>query len=200
MDAVPIPASLVKTPLAAPVLSDTKNDPTAPPVTACGEKEGPAIEKEDPVVLTGDSYWVLEEAEGDMRQYTPDGDDLLTDLTLWADGTARIREIEGDMWRLSDGDEQNMTWRCEEDGTFLLYTARSGDEVLDVDAIIYCERESHKGMIIGKGGATLKRIATQARGEMERFFQIQVNLKCWVKVKEDWRNREQIMRSFGYTD
>jgi GTP-binding protein Era len=53
-------------------------------------------------------------------------------------------------------------------------------------------------MIIGKGGATLKRIATQARGEMERFFQIQVNLKCWVKVKEDWRNREQIMRSFGY--
>lgn len=80
------------------------------------------------------------------------------------------------------------------------HTARSGEEVLDVDAIIYCERESHKGMIIGKGGATLKRIATQARGEMERFFQIQVNLKCWVKVKEDWRNREQIMRSFGYTD
>ncbi len=80
------------------------------------------------------------------------------------------------------------------------HTARSGEEVLDVDAIIYCERENHKGMIIGKGGATLKRIATQARGEMERFFQIQVNLKCWVKVKEDWRNREQIMRSFGYTD
>ncbi|MBP0963495.1 MAG: KH domain-containing protein, partial [Oscillospiraceae bacterium] len=78
------------------------------------------------------------------------------------------------------------------------HTARSGEEVLDVDAIIYCERENHKGMIIGKGGATLKRIATQARGEMERFFQIQVNLKCWVKVKEDWRNREQIMRSFGY--
>ena len=80
------------------------------------------------------------------------------------------------------------------------HTARSGEEVLDVDVIIYCERESHKGMIIGKGGATLKRIATQARGEMERFFQIQVNLKCWVTVKEDWRNREQIMRSFGYTD
>jgi len=78
------------------------------------------------------------------------------------------------------------------------HTARSGEEVLDVEATIYCERENHKGMIIGKGGAMLKRIDTQARGEMENFFQIQVNLKCWVKVKEDWRNREQILQSLGY--
>ncbi|MBR4869786.1 MAG: hypothetical protein IKU12_03285, partial [Oscillospiraceae bacterium] len=97
-------------------------------LTACGEKEAPTIEKADSVVLTGDSYWVLEESEGDMRQDTPDGDDLLTDLTLWADGTARIREIESDVWLRSDGDEQNMTWRCEEDGSLLFYTSRSGDE------------------------------------------------------------------------
>ena len=97
-------------------------------VTACGEEQDPVTEKAEPVVLTGDSYWVLEESEGDMRQYTPDGEDLLTDLTLWADGTARIREIEGGMWLLSGSDEQSMTWRCEEDGTLLLYASRDGDE------------------------------------------------------------------------
>ncbi len=75
---------------------------------------------------------------------------------------------------------------------------REGEDILEIDCYIYCERENHKGMIIGKNGVMLKRIATSARSELERFFQIKVNLKCWVKVKEDWRNREQIMRSFGY--
>lgn len=75
---------------------------------------------------------------------------------------------------------------------------RTDKEILDIDAYIFCERENHKGMIIGKGGQMLKKVATQAREDMERFFDIKINLRCWVKVKEDWRNREQIIRSMGY--
>lgn len=68
----------------------------------------------------------------------------------------------------------------------------------DIQAVIYCERDSHKGMIIGKQGAMLKKIGSRAREDMERFLDTKVNLQCWVKVKEDWRNREGLMRSFGY--
>ena len=67
----------------------------------------------------------------------------------------------------------------------------------DEAEIIYCEKESHKGIIIGKNGAMLKRISTRAREDMERFFDCKVNLKCWVKVKEDWRNREGLIHNFG---
>ena len=74
---------------------------------------------------------------------------------------------------------------------------KSGEAVLDVDATIYCERDSHKGIVIGKGGSMLKKIASQAREELESFFQIKVNLKCWVKVKEGWRNREAMIKNFG---
>lgn len=70
--------------------------------------------------------------------------------------------------------------------------------ILDLDAYIYCERESHKGIVIGKRGAMLKEIATQARKEMETLFGAKVNLQCWVKVKEDWRNRQGLLGSFGY--
>lgn len=74
---------------------------------------------------------------------------------------------------------------------------RSDRELMDVEAIIYCEKESHKGIIIGKKGATLKRISTYARQDMEKFFSCQINLQCWVKVKEDWRNREGLIHNFG---
>ncbi len=77
---------------------------------------------------------------------------------------------------------------------------RDDKDILDISAIIYCERDSHKGIIIGKGGAMLKRASTAARIELEEFFQIKVNLQCWVKVKEDWRNREGLIRSFGLSD
>ncbi|MDR0530935.1 MAG: GTPase Era [Oscillospiraceae bacterium] len=69
--------------------------------------------------------------------------------------------------------------------------------LLDIEATIFCERESHKGMIIGKQGAALKQIAAAARLEMERFFGCRVNLQCWVKVKENWRDREGLIRNFG---
>ena len=77
---------------------------------------------------------------------------------------------------------------------------RDDKDILDISAVIYCEKESHKGIVIGKGGAMLKKASTAARIELEDFFQIKVNLKCWVKVKEDWRNRENIIRSFGLSE
>ncbi|WP_297959980.1 GTPase Era [uncultured Ruminococcus sp.] len=77
---------------------------------------------------------------------------------------------------------------------------REDKDILDISAVIYCEKESHKGIVIGKGGAMLKKASTAARIELEDFFQIKVNLKCWVKVKEDWRNRENLIRSFGLSE
>lgn len=74
---------------------------------------------------------------------------------------------------------------------------REDKDLLDIDATIYCERESHKGILIGKNGAMLRKIATLARQDLERFFCIHVNLQCWVKVKEDWRNKEGLIRNFG---
>ena len=73
----------------------------------------------------------------------------------------------------------------------------SGEPVINIDAVIFCERESHKGIIIGKGGAVLKRAGTLARHDIEKFFGAKVALKLWVKVKENWRNREGIIRSLG---
>ena len=74
---------------------------------------------------------------------------------------------------------------------------REDKPILDIEATIYCERESHKGIVIGKKGAMLKEISTNARHELENFFECKVNLQCWVKVKEDWRNREGLIHNFG---
>lgn len=79
-------------------------------------------------------------------------------------------------------------------------TERGDKDILDISAVIYCEKESHKGIIIGKKGAMLKKASTAARLELEDFFQIKVNLQCWVKVKEDWRNREGLIRNFGLSE
>lgn len=74
---------------------------------------------------------------------------------------------------------------------------RPAGGIMDVEAIIYCEKDTHKGIIIGKKGDMLKRISTKARVDMENFFQCKINLQCWVKVKEGWRNREGIIHNFG---
>lgn len=74
---------------------------------------------------------------------------------------------------------------------------REDKPIIDIEAVIYCERESHKGIIIGKKGAMLKDVSTNARCELERFFECKINLQCWVKVKEDWRNREGLIHNFG---
>ena len=75
---------------------------------------------------------------------------------------------------------------------------REDTGILDIDATIYCEKATHKGIIIGKGGNMLKKISTLARQDMERFFECKVNLHTWIKVKEDWRNRDFLLRSFGF--
>ena len=70
---------------------------------------------------------------------------------------------------------------------------RRGQNIIDIDATIVCERDSHKGIIIGKGGSMLKKIGSNARYEMERLLDTQVNLKLWVKVRKDWRDSELMM-------
>ena len=72
------------------------------------------------------------------------------------------------------------------------------DEVIEIDATIYCEKNSHKGIIIGKGGAMLKKISSLARQDMERFMGTKVFLQTWVKVKENWRDNVNLIRNFGY--
>lgn len=73
-------------------------------------------------------------------------------------------------------------------------------EIIDISVVIICEKESHKGMIIGKGGERLNQIGTMARGDMEDLLQAKVNLQCFVKVKEDWRNRERVISDLGMYD
>ena len=73
---------------------------------------------------------------------------------------------------------------------------KQGQEIYDIEAIIYCIRNSHKGIIIGKNGEMLKRIGSFARTDMERNFGTKVNLKTWVKVKEDWQEDSQIVKKF----
>lgn len=73
-------------------------------------------------------------------------------------------------------------------------------DIIDIHATIICERDSHKGMIIGKGGAMLKRIGTHARREIENLLDCQVNLQLWVKVKKDWRDSDSLLKNYGYND
>lgn len=74
---------------------------------------------------------------------------------------------------------------------------REDKDIIDIDATIYCERATHKGMLIGKGGRVLKKIASEARADIENFLDCKVNLQCWIKVKEDWRNKDGLINNFG---
>lgn len=78
-----------------------------------------------------------------------------------------------------------------------MHEREDGSGIVDIDATIYCEKESHKGIVIGKKGAMLKKISTYAREDMEKFFDCHINLQCWVKVKEGWRDREGLIHNFG---
>ncbi len=71
--------------------------------------------------------------------------------------------------------------------------------IMDIEATIVCERDSHKGIIIGKGGAMLKRIGSAARRELEEMLETKVNLQLWVKVRKEWRDSETLMKNYGYT-
>ena len=80
------------------------------------------------------------------------------------------------------------------------FKERRDKNLIDISVVIYCERKSHKGMIIGKQGAMLKKIGSQARADIEDFLSAKVNMQCWVKVKEDWRDSNYILNDFGFTE
>ena len=78
------------------------------------------------------------------------------------------------------------------------FSEREDSGIIDLEAVIYCEKASHKGIIIGKHGDMLKKISTMARADCERFMGTKVYLRCWVKVKENWRDSDYLIRNFGY--
>ncbi len=79
-----------------------------------------------------------------------------------------------------------------------MHEREDGSGICDIEAVIICERESHKGIIIGKNGSMLRRIGTSARIDIEKMMEMKVNLKLWVKVRRDWRDNDAMIRSFGY--
>ena len=80
-----------------------------------------------------------------------------------------------------------------------VFSMQEKEKLYDIEVNIYCERQSHKGIVIGKGGSVLKQAGTLARADIEEMLGKKVLLKLWVKVKDDWRNRESVLRNFGYT-
>ncbi|MBQ9915106.1 MAG: GTPase Era, partial [Clostridia bacterium] len=80
-----------------------------------------------------------------------------------------------------------------------VFSMKEKEKLYDIEVNIYCERQSHKGIVIGKGGAVLKEAGSLARADIEKMLDKKVLLKLWVKVKDDWRNRESVLRNFVYT-
>ena len=100
---------------------------------------------------------------------------------------------------------EKLLWNLEREiphGTAVEITKFSerDDGIIDIDATIYCEKASHKGIIIGKNGAMLKKISTQARADCERFMGTKVFLQTWVRVKENWRDSQYLISNFGYNN
>lgn len=137
----------------------------------------------------------LEQLKDELKKLAQEGghffeDDVLTDQPERVLAGEMIREK---MLRLLDKEIPHGTAVVIE-----RMKSRDNKNITDIDATIYCERNSHKGIIIGKQGSMLKKIGTYARQDMENFFNCKISLKLWVKVKEDWRNKEGLLRSFGY--
>jgi GTP-binding protein Era len=132
----------------------------------------------------------------ELEQYLPEGPHLFPDGTITDQPE---RQVCGEILR-----EKLLLCLDKEvpHGTAVELTKFSerDDEVIEVDATIYCEKESHKGIIIGKKGAMLKKISTLAREDMERFMGTKVFLQTWVKVKENWRDNLNLIHNFGYRD
>lgn len=137
----------------------------------------------------------LDELKEELKKFTSEGghffpDDTLTDQPEKVLAAEMIREK---ILRLTEKEIPHSTAVVIE-----RMKMRDDKNLMDIDATIYCERDTHKGILIGKKGAMLKKISTYARQDMENFFGCKVNLKTWIKVKEDWRNKENLMRSFGF--
>lgn len=144
--------------------------------------------------VTGDGVDILKE---ELSKILPDGpaffpEDTLTDQPERTLAAEMIREKL--LYVLSDELPHGIGVVIER------MKERQNAEIVDIDATVYCEKESHKGMVIGKKGAVLKKIGSEARTDIEHFLGLKVNLKLWVKVKEDWRNRDGLLRNFGFTE
>lgn len=136
----------------------------------------------------------LEDVMAECLKYAVEGpqffpDDMITDQPE--------RQIAAEIIR------EKMLWCLEREvphGTAVEITrfAERENGILDIDATIYCEKASHKGIIIGKQGAMLKKISSMARTDCERFFGTKVFLQTWIKVKENWRDNQHLIRNFGY--
>lgn len=137
----------------------------------------------------------IDKLKNELKKLAQEGGHLFDDDTL-TDQPERVlagEMVREKMLRLLDKEIPHGTAVVVE-----RMKSREGKNIVDIDATIYCERSSHKGIIIGKQGAMLKKIGTYARQDMEAFFDCKINLTLWVKVKEDWRNRDSLLRSFGY--
>lgn len=137
----------------------------------------------------------LEDLIGELKNHAQSGGHFFEDDTL-TDQPERV--IAAEMIR------EKILRLCEKEiphGTAVVIEKlrqREDSEILDIDATIYCEKESHKRIIIGKNGAMIKKISTFARQDMENFFGCKVNLQTWLKVKEGWRNRSGVLKNFGF--
>ena len=147
------------------------------------------------VPVSAETGSTLDELKEELKKFTSEGghffpDDTLTDQPEKVLAAEMIREK---ILRLTEKEIPHGTAVVIE-----RMKMRDDKNLMDIDATIYCERDTHKGILIGKKGAMLKKISTYARQDMENFFGCKVNLKTWIKVKEDWRNKENLMRSFGF--
>lgn len=142
--------------------------------------------------LTGDGVDVLIQS---VRQLMPEGpmyfpEDYVTDQPERQIAAEYIREKILKLTR----DEVPHGTGVE----IMSFEEREDKNIIDIQADIYCERDSHKGMIIGKNGAMLKRIGSEARVDLEALLGSKINLQLWVKVREDWRNKASVMNTLGY--
>ena len=142
--------------------------------------------------LTGEGIDHLMEI---LKKYSVEGehyfpDDTLTDIPEKYVVAELIRE------RLLFNLRDELPHGCAVE--VMQFKERPDKDLVDIDVNIYCERESHKGMIIGKRGSMLKKIASEARQKIEDFLECKVNLQCWVKVRDDWRNSDFALKDLGF--
>ncbi len=139
----------------------------------------------------------MEELYGTIFSYLPEGpmyydEDTVTDQPERAIVAEMIREKA--LHALSDEIPHGIAVTIES------MKERKGKPLMDIEATIICERDSHKGIVIGKGGVMLKKIGSNARYEIERLLGVKVNLKLWVKVRKDWRDSDIQLKNFGYCE
>lgn len=146
------------------------------------------------VPISAESGRGVDKLENVLREYMSEGpqyypDDMVTDQPMWAICAEMIRETA--LKLLHDEIPHGI-------GIGIDKIQLREDGIHDVFATIYCERDSHKGIVIGKGAAMLKKIGTNARREIEWLFGTKVNLQLYVKVRPDWRNSASALREFGF--